>query len=212
MDAKEKTKANFDKNADTYDTGSFYKYPRDCHPHVLREIETMEFHSLLDLGCGTGVILKSLCDKYPDVKFAGLDISEKMLSKARERVGAKADLTLGDAENLPYPDDSFDLVTCSESFHHYPNPQKVFSGVRRVLRKGGKFILCDTWVLLPFRVILNALFRFGNRGDVRLYSRREIIALLREAGFHDIQWRLITYHAYLCRGSKYNHCCLQAAD
>jgi ubiquinone/menaquinone biosynthesis C-methylase UbiE len=202
MDAKQKTKANFDKNAESYDTGSSYKYPRDCHPHVLREIETGRYQSFLDLGCGTGVVLKALYDKNPAAQYVGLDISEKMLAIAEERLNPEISLMLGDAENLPYPDNSFDIVSCTESFHHYPDPQKALSEVRRVLKNGGRFILCDTWTIWPLRWILNVMFRFGNGGDVHVYSKREISSLFRAAGFRDVKWRIITYHAYICTGER----------
>ena len=200
MDLKEKSKANFDKNADTYDTGAFYKYPRQCYPHILREIDAIKYHSFLDVGCGTGVILLNLYEKNPCAQYFGLDLSEKMLSHAKERLGARASLTQGDSENLPYQDSSFDAVSCSESFHHYPNPQKALSEIKRVLKTGGKFVLCDTWIIPLFRGILNWSFRFSKGGDVHAYSRREITTLFREAGFSDIQWRVITYHAYICTG------------
>lgn len=200
MDKKEKSRANFDRSADTYDTSSAYKFPRQCHPHILREIETIEYNSFLDVGCGTGVILWNLYGKNPAAQYCGLDISENMLSRARERLGTKANLTLGDSENLPYEDNTFDAVSCSESFHHYPNPQKALSEIKRVLKSKGKFVLCDTWVMWPFRPFINWSFRFNKDGDVHAYSRREITSLFRDAGFSDIKYHIITYHAYICTG------------
>ena len=50
---------------------------------------------------------------------------------------------VGDCEALPFEAESFDAVICSNSFHHYPNPQKFFDSVRRVLRPGGRLILQD---------------------------------------------------------------------
>lgn len=200
MDEKEKTIANFNKNAAAYDTGSFYRFPRKLRPLVLSEIEAAAYSSLLDVGCGTGALLSQLSAQRPDAAYFGLDISENMLAQAREKLPPSVVLTLGDAENLPYPDRTFDVVSCTESFHHYPNPGRALSEMRRVLRDGGRFILCDTWIVPPLRPILNFTFRFGSRGDVRVYSRGEIIALLRGAGFREVRWQRAAYYAYLCTG------------
>ena len=57
-----------------------------------------------------------------------------MLEKSKEKLLNTAELSLGDAELLPYENDYFDLLICSDSFHHYPNPQKAIEEFYRVLK------------------------------------------------------------------------------
>ena len=202
MEAKMKSKNSFNKQAEKYDTSDYSKYPRECYPFVLNAINNIHFNKVLDLGCGTGVILKEISSINSDVELFGLDLSENMIAKATQRLGTTATLSVGDAENLPYADNTFDLVCCVESFHHYPNPKKALSEINRVLKNGGLFLLCDTWTRSPIRQILNFFIRFSSDGDVHIYSENEISKLLKVTGFEMVSWNLITNHAYLSISKK----------
>lgn len=202
MEAKIKSKNSFNQQAEKYDTSDYSKYPRECYPFVLNAINNIHFNKILDLGCGTGIILKEISSKNSSVELFGLDLSENMLAQATRRLGTAAKLTVGDAENLPYLDNTFDLVCCVESFHHYPNPKKALSEINRVLKKGGLFLLCDTWTSSPLRQIMNFFIRFSNDGDVHIYSENEIKRLLTATGFNMVSWQFITNHAYLSISKK----------
>lgn len=202
MEAKMKSKNSFNKQAEKYDTSDYSKYPREYYPFVLNAINNIPFNKVLDLGCGTGVILKEISSINSDVELFGLDLSENMIAKATQRLGTTANLSVGDAENLPYADNTFDLVCCVESFHHYPNPKKALSEINRVLKNGGLFLLCDTWTRSPIRQILNFFIRFSSDGDVHIYSENEISKLLKVTRFEMVSWNLITNHAYLSISKK----------
>ena len=202
MDAKRKSKNSFNHQAEIYDTSNYSKYPRECYPFVLNAISQIRFHKVLDLGCGTGVILEEIGRKYRTAELFGLDLSENMIAQARQRLKSTAELSIGDAENLPYADNSFDLVCCVESFHHYPDPAKALSEIKRVLNKDGIFLLCDTWAKSPLRQVLNIFIRFSNDGDVHIYSKNEVNKLLTGVGLNSISWELITNHAYLSISKK----------
>ena len=65
-------------------------------------------------------------------------------SKAQAaRASERCRFVRADAEHLPFADESFDLVTCSHSFHHYPHQQDAIVGMRRMLRPGGRLMLVD---------------------------------------------------------------------
>ena len=202
MDAKRKSENSFNHQAEIYDTSNYSKYPRECYPFVLNAISQIRFHKVLDLGCGTGVILEEIGRKYSTAELFGLDLSENMIAQARQRLKSTVELSVGDAENLPYADNSFDLVCCVESFHHYPDPAKALSEIKRVLKKDGIFLLCDTWAKSPLRQVLNIFIRFSNDGDVHIYSKNEVNKLLTGVGLNSISWELITNHAYLSISKK----------
>ncbi len=99
------------------------------------------------------------------------------------------ELVVGDCENLPFEANSFDVVICCESFHHYPNPQDFFNSVSRVLRPGGRLVLRDmTMNSAAVRWFCNtiemSLAHLIGKGDVRIYGREDIRELSRNAGLH----------------------------
>ncbi|HWQ18651.1 MAG TPA: methyltransferase domain-containing protein [Methanotrichaceae archaeon] len=97
---------------------------------------------------------------------------------------------MGDSEHLPWRDESFDIVTCIASFHHYPNPQRVLMEMRRVLRPGGNVIIADPWAPEPLRFLANLIIKtpFNKGGDLRVYSQREMQELLEKSGLTSIKW------------------------
>lgn len=94
----------------------------------------------------------------------------------------------GDCEALPFADNSFDVVTCSMSFHHYPAPGQFFASLRRVLRPGGRLILRDmasnNGLLMWFmnRIEIPLANRFMGKGDVHVYSRTDTQRLCDASG------------------------------
>jgi ubiquinone/menaquinone biosynthesis C-methylase UbiE len=98
---------------------------------------------VLDVGCGTGTQLALY--KCAGCRVLGIDRSAAMLAIARKKLGPSVDLRLGDARFLPYPDRSFDLVTCILALHEMPSIMRpsVLSEGKRVLKKDGRILLVD---------------------------------------------------------------------
>lgn len=103
---------------------------------------------VLDVGCGSGNLLRAIGKRYPGVELAGLDPDPRMLArvgrKAR-RAGLNPRLDRGFAQELPYPDGSFDRVFSSLMLHHLDTEAKdaLLAEVRRVLRPDGLLVLAD---------------------------------------------------------------------
>jgi ubiquinone/menaquinone biosynthesis C-methylase UbiE len=98
--------------------------------------------SILDVGCGTGHLLREARLRWPNAQFIGVDAAEGMVETAQQ-LTPDATFHVGRAEDLPLPDASIDVALSTMSFHHW-NDQAV--GVRemaRVLRPGGRFFLAD---------------------------------------------------------------------
>jgi ubiquinone/menaquinone biosynthesis C-methylase UbiE len=103
---------------------------------------------VLDIGCGTGTLAILLGRSPWPVKVVGLDYSANMCVAATakvepERHGHDIRFVNGDSEHLPFADNSFDMVTCSNSFHHYPHQQTVVHEMARLLTPEGRVILID---------------------------------------------------------------------
>lgn len=128
---------------------AFSKTARRDTPEVMAE--KVEFAKpkptdlSLDVACGPGELVLGLAAR---VKFArGIDLTQEMLHQAqefqRERNIANAAFDRGEAEQLPYPDDTFDLVTCQCSFHHMPKPGLALREMVRVTKPDGRLMVID---------------------------------------------------------------------
>lgn len=105
-------------------------------------------HRVLDVGCGTGTLTIMLKQSVPQAVIMGLDGDEDVLAIARSKAnqaGTNIEWKKGFAFDLPYPDNSFDVVVSSLVIHHLVSTDKVraFREVRRVLRPGGEFHMVD---------------------------------------------------------------------
>lgn len=99
---------------------------------LLRSYGTGEKY--LDIGCGTGLILRHL-----PAGSVGIDLNERHLSRAR-KYAPKAHVQIGDAEQLPFEASSFDTIVCTEVLEHLVFPEKALSEINRVLKTGGWLI------------------------------------------------------------------------
>lgn len=117
---------------------------------------------VLEVGVGTG---KSIALYPPGAEVAAIDISPRMLERARYRadaLGSKAVLRLGDVQALPFEDATFDVVVATFVFCSVPDPVLGLREVRRVLRPGGRLslvehVLSKKWWLRPMMRVLDPL-------------------------------------------------------
>jgi ubiquinone/menaquinone biosynthesis C-methylase UbiE len=184
-DYKAASRNFFDKLAPQYDRHYYGTHGRQQYQRVVDVARSWKFASVLDVGCGTGSLLASL--RRPRLKLAGADLSPVMMTEAKKRLGKTADLRVADSENLPWKAGTFDLVVTTDSIHHWPNPTKAFSEIKRVLKKGGHVVIADVYAPAPLRQLGNWIARFGKEGDVKVYSEAEFERMLSDAGFADIR-------------------------
>ncbi|MGW6928899.1 class I SAM-dependent methyltransferase [Lentzea sp. NPDC054927] len=103
---------------------------------------------VLDVGCGTGNLLRATGKRHRNVELTGVDPDLKMLARAERKIrraGLTAQLDRGFAQELAFPDGSFDVVFSSLMLHHLETPAKdeMLAEVRRVLRPDGVLVLAD---------------------------------------------------------------------
>ena len=177
---KELSVREFTKAAEVYDGGhaGIYEICKDDYPPILAELRKDGFEDLLDVGCGTGPMIELLASEFPNRRYTGLDLTPRIIEVASAKGIENASFVVGDAEDLPFDDESFDTVICANSFHHYPNPQAFFNEVARVLRPGGELVLRDYTTAAPIVWLMNhlemPLANLIGHGDVRAYTRDEV--------------------------------------
>lgn len=186
---KIRSKKNFDKKAANYFDTWDGKYSLLMYGEVINRINRYSFRSILDVGCGPGVMLSRVINHHGNAQAFGIDLSENMIKKASELLTGKAELVVGDSEDLPWEENTFDIVVCNSSFHHYPEPVKVLSEMRRVLKPKGGLIMADPWWTGILRYFINIYCKspFNLEGDFHIYSEKEIVQMLRECGFMSME-------------------------
>lgn len=97
--------------------------------------------AVLDVGCGTGRLLRAAHERWPKARLIGVDPSSGMVEAGRGLT--PAELHIASAEAIPLADDSVDLVFSTIAFHHWADPALGLREVARVLRPGGGFVLVD---------------------------------------------------------------------
>jgi ubiquinone/menaquinone biosynthesis C-methylase UbiE len=133
--------------------------------------------AILDVGCGTGKLLKSARSRFPDARLVGVDAAEEMVKYAQATSPAGTiEFRQAMAEELPFPNGSFDLVFSTMTFHHWQDQARGAAEVARVLTPGGRWLLAD-FVASGFMKPLRALLKIHQFPD-----RAHLQAMLADAG------------------------------
>lgn len=122
---------------------------------------------VLDCGCGVGMIANKISSIHP-VNVVGIDLSQSLIKIARRE--SKAFFVVGDAENLPFKDRTFDRIVGKGILHHLHKPEKGVHELRRVLKKKGKFVVSEPNRSNP----LIGLTRFFLKKLKHSYSEKQV--------------------------------------
>lgn len=199
------SRKHFDSQAREYDareTAYYSKFPKMSCRDVAKRLQSIAYEKLLDVGCGTGYLFELLLPQRK-AEYHGLDLSPEMLKVAAAKFDGGVTLVEGSADRLPYADDSFDVVTCVQSFHHYPDPDKAMCEVFRVLKPGGLYILSDTGVGgIGGWIDNHILFPLMKSGDHHTENRRGIARRMEKNGFTVMESRQLKGFVYTVIGRK----------
>lgn len=113
---------------------------------------------VLDVGTGPGVLLLELAQRRADLRLTGVDLSADMVSAAEANLRPFADRAVArvaDVTELPFADDSFDVIVTTYSLHHWDDPAGAVPELARVLRPGGRLYAYD-FGHAPFDVLTDA--------------------------------------------------------
>ena len=180
--------------------------------------------SVLDVGCGFGLETLRLAEAVrPGGRVCGIDKSEQFIAEAQRRataVGLTVDLRAGDAQALPYPDASFDIVRAERVMIYLPDPTKALAEMRRVAKTGGRVAIIEpdfgtNAINVPDRALTRAVL--DHECDVNIpqgWLVRDLGAMLRDQGFKDLELatRVVVFSPDLAAGyfAQTGHSALQA--
>lgn len=141
----EKIKNAFTIQSEHFETHKANFTKKEYLDYVISEVQPQETDSVLEVAAGTCVCGRSFAPYVGQVTC--IDLTPAMLSIGKERA-EKEELknmtfVIGDAGELPFLDNSFDIVISRLAFHHFPDVNRPFSEMTRVLKSGGKFVFID---------------------------------------------------------------------
>jgi SAM-dependent methyltransferase len=160
--------------------------------HLVEQLSLRPGDRLLDVACGTGIVLRTARARVPDLgRAVGLDLTPSMLAVARERSGDGIEFVEGDAQQLPFGDGEFNVVTCQQGVQFMPDRTAALTEMNRVLSGGGRVAIA-CWQGLDRQLGAEALIRAGDdiapqiadvaRAPFSL-GRDELAGLVEGAGF-----------------------------
>ena len=168
--------------------------------------------SLLSVGCGPGVFLREVAEKNPHIKVAGVDMSHSRIRDAEQRLRGlpNARVCTGNAQELPFEDNSFDLVFSRFLLEYLPDKQRAVQEMKRVCNRGGKILLQDLDGQLVWHFPEDAeLQRTTERVLSYLattgfdpFVGRKLFSLCLGATLTDIGVQMDSYHLYAGRISE----------
>ncbi|MXV38706.1 bifunctional demethylmenaquinone methyltransferase/2-methoxy-6-polyprenyl-1,4-benzoquinol methylase UbiE [Flavobacteriaceae bacterium Ap0902] len=130
---------------------------------VVKIIKNAEPKTILDVATGTGDLAIALAKQNPQAQITGFDLSAGMLEYGRKKVKEKdldqqIEMIQGDAENMPFEDDSFDAITVAFGVRNFETLEKGLKEIHRVLKPGGTFVILE--FSQPQRFPIKQLYNF----------------------------------------------------
>ncbi len=170
---------------------------------------------VLDVACGTGILLKQLLAQVPGIEAYGVDASADMLVQARMALKGqlhvhleRAQIGTGETAHLPYAHETFDLITCTNALHDIPEPAGMLAGLKRLLAPGGQLVVEDFAPREPrfFWAAFEWLLQRIEGSSVNAYTLAEAHALCQQAGLHVASENVFTvdwlWHGWVLRAYR----------
>lgn len=152
----------------------------------LAEKEVSTPRTILDVGCGTGRLLRAAAEKFQGAMLEGVDPAEGMVTHARAATPSdRIKFQQATAERLPFPENSFDLVFSTMTFHHWADQRQGTAEVARVLTPKGCWVLAD---ITPSGILGSVLRRLGMKHAL---ARSTVDSTLAAMGLHVVEERRV---------------------
>jgi ubiquinone/menaquinone biosynthesis C-methylase UbiE len=171
-------------------------FGKEVFEEILRGLKNCQKKLLLEVGVGSGRNVKPVLERI-NLYLVGLDLSKEMLRTARTKLiphKQSFDLILGDAEHLPFVDETLDAILCMSTMHYFTDQERILGNFRQLLKRNGVFIYGD---LSPQESddeeFLETLERTISKAHARYYKASEINWLMEKNGFHVNRTRTIDY-------------------
>ena len=165
--------------------GAMFDYLRKAQSSLISIIDIPVNPVFLDIGCGTGWAVGQMAKAAGNVgMFYGVDMSQGMIDMAQKNFYGYDNFHFirANAESIPLDDNSFNIIICTNSFHHYLNPDKAMQEIYRLLIPGGKIYILDPTADSLLIKFIDKIIRIFEPQHVKLYSTEEFKKLMVNSG------------------------------
>lgn len=183
----------FDAVAAEYESNRLASWYKAHAEEILAYCPPLEQGNILDVGCGSGYLLRAYLRRHPGARGIGLDISPAMIDQA-ERLARNEDI---DAQFIRADWESFDtgslrdrdigLAVCANAFHYFSNPARAAEKLWDVLNEGGVLLVLErdkSKSMLTF--LWGWLHRHCIKDNVEFYTQSDLLSFFNRAGFEDV--------------------------
>ena len=208
----------YDRMNDLISMGQHRRWKQD----VVKALSSHNELGILDICCGTGDLTRLLAERNPTVKITGLDFSPSMLQVAENNRRTEhvnnIEFIQGNALALPFPDSSFSHTVNSFGLRNLKDYEQAVKEMRRVTAPGGLVVCLETsypesWFLKPFfkvyfKYLMPGLaailhrhyeeYAWLNLSTELFLSKRELAALFRKVGLHEVSYRAYMLGSCAC--------------
>lgn len=180
MSVKKEKDVSFSSRASKYDSGFEGKASQKFYNLLLREVKLQHGEAVLDVGCGTGALLKRLSDVC-DINCYGIDAETNMIREAQAKnLNVKFDVS--PCDKTPFPDNTFDVVIACMAYHHFDNKNGFIKETARILKPNGLVNIADPRFPWLVRKMINGVLKLFRINGV-FYTSKEIENQFLAAGF-----------------------------
>lgn len=160
------------------------RYTRVSLGTLIEHLKLRGDEHLLDTACGTGRLAEMIREKQPKVHITGTDLSPDMIAVARKRLPEDESTRwqVASAEELPFEDAAFDVVTCANAFHLIPGQEKAMREMARVVKPGGTVCVVDWCREYPQVWALQRVSRLIDKQYRIILTRDELRAMMDRGG------------------------------
>ena len=173
------------------------EHHKNLHDWALSHVTLSDKTAILDVGFGGGQNIRNMMQLAENARFYGIDYSPASYKKCQQVnqdaiSQGKLEITVGSADALPYENSSFDLITAFETIYYWPNILQCFTGIHRVLKDKGAFLICNEDSRLQGNeAIAEAL-------SMEFYDQKALESLLHQAGFSEVHTDLHENGQWVC--------------
>ena len=171
--------------------GSGYLYNFLLNYKFQKALEVLPFPikglSVLDICCGSGMISEYYAEK--GAKVSGIDLSPEAVERGSirsKRYNFQAEFRIADSTNLPFPDNSFDIVSVHDGLHHLDTPKKAVKEMARLAKKGVIIIEPAMALITELSILLGVSLRYEGADFVYRFKKNELTSWLKEFGIKKV--------------------------
>jgi ubiquinone/menaquinone biosynthesis C-methylase UbiE len=168
---------------------------------AIKMLRPKKNEKILDLACGIGLATIEIAKRVKTETTYGIDITKELIDEARKNA-KKANIKnikfrQSSVKNLPFRDNTFDGMICTNAAHHFHKPLKMFNEIRRVLKNDKKFILIDTCATSKRIQEFERKLKKEEKAHYKFFGLKEIKDILNKTGFSKVEGYRKNYNFYI---------------